>query len=58
MKHVKIQVPPVCPTCGLEVRWDTEHMPHAWRHVETISRWCTGAECAVWSLELHSWRDE
>lgn len=30
-----------CPECGKPIKWDTDHDPHAWRHLETISRWCS-----------------
>lgn len=30
-----------CPDCGEPTSWDEEHEPHAWRHDDNISRWCT-----------------
>lgn len=29
-----------CKRCGKKIEWDTEHDPHAYRHVESVSRWC------------------
>jgi len=31
---------PDCPVCGEQITWDSDHDPHAWRHVRTITRWC------------------
>lgn len=57
MKHAKPQ-DPACPSCGLQIFWDTEHMPHAWRHVETVSRWCTTDNGPIFSLDLQRIKDE
>jgi len=57
MKHRKHQ-DPACPTCGLEVFYDTEHRPHAWRHKETDSRWCTTDNGPLFSLKLQGIKDE
>lgn len=34
------RIPQLCPECKRPVKWDTEHLPYAWRHVDSESRWC------------------
>lgn len=30
-----------CPDCGEPTTWDDQHHPNAWRHDDSVSRWCT-----------------
>lgn len=47
-----------CPGCGLPVRFDTEHEPNAWRHTDTLSRWCTTDGDPVINQELQGRTNE